>query len=132
VWFGIENEQQQHWQSRENDGYSLYLVLNYNFGKNQKTMRQLFLFLIIFFGLTIADGQTCPTNLDFEFGSFNNWNISAFADTIIISDTTKDVCGNFPMLCPDGGRYTARIGDTLGTPLETDSQIVTYTFLITS
>jgi hypothetical protein len=95
-------------------------------------MKLLLLFLIFFNNVIFAFGQTCPTNINFEFGDFNNWNVSAFADTIIISDTTKDACGAFPMLCPNGGKYTARIGDTLGTPLETDSQIVTYTYLVTS
>ncbi len=83
--------------------------------------------------------QSCPTNIDFENGSFSNWtclagfvqtsgtqniiNLSPTSGPIanrheIISRTAAagaiDPFGNFPVGCPNGSGYSVKLGNTSG------------------
>jgi len=88
----------------------------------------------------------CPPNIDFEQGDFTGWKcysgtfngVVTMGPSIppnpgrhdIISAATvpaRDPYGNFPKLCPNGSRYSIRIGlQTTGT----NADRVTYTFTI--
>ena len=98
-----------------------------------------------------AFSQTCPPNLDFETGTFDNWQCSigrtsldgTGANTInlvpspptpgrheIITQSTPalmDPFGGFPQLCPYGGNYSVKLGNT-GTGAEAEG--ISYTFTI--
>lgn len=111
------------------------------------------LILIVLCFLTKAYSQsTCPPNLDFESGNFSNWEcFTGFTDTAagknimrlypsqpvtgrhtIISAADNpglDPYGKFPMLCPFGGKYSVRLGNT-GSGAEAEA--ISYTFQVPS
>ena len=84
-------------------------------------------------GLHIFAQNTCPPNIDLEYGDFSNWvckagNVSVINSqntvnlsisgpltnihTIIpYSDTTKDYYGGFPVRCPNGSDYSVKLGN---------------------
>lgn len=94
--------------------------------------------------------STCPPNIDFELGNFNNWQCfigsakdSSFNNLIKLdtcqpqqnrhelmsSKTDKDPYGNFPVLCPFGGNYSVRLGnDNTGS----EAEGISYTFNVPS
>lgn len=88
-----------------------------------------------------VNSQVCPSNIDFETGTFNGWtcytggvaavggqnviNLSASGPvfdrhTLISSaNTGLDYYGGFPMTCPNGSGYSVRLGnDQAGTQAE--------------
>ncbi len=107
--------------------------------------RFIFLLTILLSAGTISLAQ-CPPNIDFEDGTFNGWKCysGTFNGTVtmgpaippnpgrhdIISAATvpsRDPYGNFPKLCPNGSRYSIRLGlETTGT----NADRATYTFTI--
>jgi gliding motility-associated-like protein len=83
--------------------------------------------------------QGCPNNIDFENGTFDNWtcyvgNVSAVTGSNVISLVpsggpvpdqhtmysrasdagTNDFYGGFPVLCPNGSGFSAKLGNTSG------------------
>ncbi len=113
--------------------------------------------IIVFFCCTvlitrIASAQNCPPNIDFESGDFTNWecftgttftNFGKNAITLvpsapmpgrheIISATTPaatDQFGGFPQLCPYGGRYSVKLGNSL---TGAQAEGLSYTFTVPS
>ena len=97
------------------------------------TARALFIFSTLIFHLCFtknASGQsvTCPVNIGFEQGSFNNWVCSygyvmqngdldlsypgLRAHEIIDRNAGEyDPYGNFPRACPNGSGYSIQLGD---------------------
>lgn len=113
----------------------------------------------------LAAAQDCPPNLDFEGGNFNNWQCfigTTTSDGVknniqlnpsdpapgrheIISAATalkKDKYGNFPTLCPYGGKYSVKLGNesvgheaegisyTLTVPTTVDTFTFTYFYAV--
>jgi gliding motility-associated-like protein len=93
---------------------------------------------------------SCPDNIDFENGSFNNWQcyigstdtangqhvdmLTASAPTanrheIISSQSLPlvDPYGNFPRLCPNGGNYSVKLGNN-GTGKQAEE--ISYSFQV--
>ncbi len=100
-----------------------------------------FAFIIILMALSKneAHAQSCPTNIDFELGNFQNWicltgfvqasggdNIISLSSsgqaindrhTIIPRATSigqTDFYGGFPVNCPNGSAFSVRLGNTSG------------------
>lgn len=104
--------------------------------------------LITLHNITSAQ-NTCPPNIDFENGDFANWDcftgttsasssqtnlisLNASAPTagrheIISSTTAKDAFGDFPQLCPYGGKYSVKLGNS-GTGAQAEG--ISYTFTV--
>ncbi len=96
--------------------------------------------------------QNCPANIDFESGNFNNWQcfigntyVSPSGQNVIdllpspptpgrhelISSATTpgmDFYGNFPKLCPYGGKYSVKLGNEL-TGAEAEGYLILFKFL---
>ncbi len=92
------------------------------------------LIIVLIFSLPARAQNTCPPNLDFENGDFTNWlcktggvsasggqnilslSVSGQTNTrhtiIPYSDTTKDLYGGFPVLCPNGSGYSVKLGNS--------------------
>ncbi|MBI5857493.1 MAG: gliding motility-associated C-terminal domain-containing protein [Sphingobacteriales bacterium] len=97
--------------------------------------------MLIFFlhGCYFLKAQNCPANIDFEAGNFNGWTchtgsvaavgsdnvISLFASGGPVYDQhtmfsaasdagARDYYGDFPVLCPNGSRYSVKLGNTSG------------------
>ena len=93
--------------------------------------------LISIFSSVSGHTQNCPSNIDFESGSFNNWTCytgytSAVGDDNVISLTPSggpvdakhtmytagansselDPFGNFPVICPNGSGHSIKLGST--------------------
>jgi gliding motility-associated-like protein len=110
--------------------------------------------LVIVFALqflfTVVYSQTCPANIDFEQGNFNNWQCyvgrtldSALKNYVkldpspptvgrheIISASTTvkiDSFGLFPTLCPYGGQYSVKLGNSKG---GAEAEGISYTFTV--
>jgi gliding motility-associated-like protein len=104
----------------------------------------------VFCGLLLLTATNCfaqcPENIGFEDGSFNNW--ICYAGTIdntgtinvtqtgpvanrhVIIDSTDhsvDPYGNFPIACPNGGRYSVRLGND---DIHSGAERVTYAFTV--
>jgi gliding motility-associated-like protein len=100
--------------------------------------------------VALSQGGGCPPNIDFEDGSFQNWqcyignvtssgvtnivNVSPSPPTLnrhtIISSSSNGVLdpyGNFPVRCPNGSAYSVKLGNN-----QTGSQAerISYTFTI--
>jgi gliding motility-associated-like protein len=102
-------------------------------------MKLLLQFLAVFAGIfycVSAHTQSCPENIDFENGTFDNWtcyigNTFASGEENIISLTPSgsifekhtmysraanfgelDPIGGFPVICPNGSGYSIRLGST--------------------
>jgi gliding motility-associated-like protein len=109
--------------------------------RSQYRLRYLFTALLFCLSFTSGYSQVCPTNIDFETGTFNGWTcytggvvaasgqnvISLFAGgpvpdrhTMISSGSAgKDYYGGFPTNCPNGSGYSVRLGnDQAGTQAE--------------
>jgi gliding motility-associated-like protein len=94
--------------------------------------------------------SSCPPNLDFENGNFDNWEcFTGKTDTIngknrmnlvpspptpdrhtIISAASnpgKDPFGNFPKICPYGGNYSIKLGNEI---TGSECEAISYTFLV--
>ena len=93
----------------------------------------LLLFILLLPCVQIFAQNACPPNLDFEYGNFTNWvcktgtvsvvnnqnNISFTGigqvpgrHTIIPdTDTSKDMYGKFPVVCPNGSAYSVKLGN---------------------
>ncbi|WP_153797913.1 T9SS type B sorting domain-containing protein [Foetidibacter luteolus] len=109
--------------------------------------------LLLISGICACYGQDCPPNLDFENGDFSHWeclrgityadgdgkNIIELTDTGVISGrheiltmdsaSSKDPYGNFPKLCPYGGKYSVKLGnDNTGA----EAEGLRYTFTVPS
>src|SRR5688572_15674049 len=83
--------------------------------------------------LSQARAQECPTNIDFELGSFSRWDVMSgtvanpngtneptwiyYAPNpnrhllIRAPDTTTDEYGKFPRLCPNGSGFSVKLGN---------------------
>lgn len=106
-----------------------------------------FFLLLLLLGTKIIASAQCPPNLDFEQGDFTGWTCysGSFNGVVnmnpvpipptagrhdIISAATlpaRDQWGNFPRLCPNGSKYSIRMGlESTGTTADR----VTYTFTI--
>ena len=116
-------------------------------------IRSLALLLFVFAGSVNGLRAQCPPNIDFEEGTFNNWNIytATFEQIVgggtgglfnvtptfpipgrhdIITPATQpalDQFGLFPKLCPNGSGTSVRIGALTG---GRQADILTYTFTI--
>ena len=113
---------------------------------------RLSIFPIILFFSVCGNAQTCPPNIDFESGTFNNWtcyigNTSAVGNenvinlnpsggpisekhTIYNSVTNAgelDQFGQFPVVCPNGSGYSIRLGSTTAGG---EAEGVSYEFII--
>src|ERR1700712_2142168 len=107
-------------------------------------------FIILLFLSFSSFGQagSCPLNIDFELGSFQNWqcytgNVSTIGlnnvitvnpsaaipgiHDIIPRGTLKDPYGGFPMSSPGGSDYSIRLGNS-GTNAQAER--ITYTFTV--
>jgi gliding motility-associated-like protein len=97
-------------------------------------MPSLFLLLFVSSGFT----QSCPTNIDFENGTFAGWtcyvgNVAAVGGQNVISlsptsgpvpdqhtmfvddgSNQTDFFGGFPIICPNGSRASVKLGNTTG------------------
>lgn len=95
--------------------------------------------------------QDCPPNIDFEAGTFDNWECSVGTTSVsgtqnnisltpsgplpgrheIISGlaAAKDRYGNFPQLCPYGGKYSVKLGND-GSGAQAEG--LSYTFQVPS
>jgi len=105
--------------------------------------------------LLLATGftQSCPLNIDFESGNFSNWecfsgktSVNGMGENVIVLNPTapiagvheiitanssakKDQFGGFPTLCPYGGNYSVKLGNT-NTGAEAEG--LSYTFVVPS
>ena len=102
--------------------------------------------------LKAQDQAGCPTNIDFENGSFNGWTchagntyaasnqnvISLFASggpvpgqhalySAATASGMLDFYGDFPVLCPNGSGYSVKLGNTLG---GAEAEGISYEFTI--
>lgn len=110
------------------------------------------LFLAAFIFIT-ADSKAqdlCPLNIDFELGSFTNWqcdtgstyasgnqNVITLAQSGPLANRHEimslangiqiDPYGNFPMVCPAGGGYSVKLGNTVGGK---QAESISYTFQV--
>lgn len=118
-----------------------------------KTTFLAFLLLLTFiFQFRISFSQTCPPNIDFEFGDFRNWDCftgftrvqaSSGLNQIVLNPTPPtpgrheiisaaspvqiDPYGKFPTLCPYGGNYSVKLGnDRTGA----EAEGLSYTFQV--
>ncbi len=105
---------------------------------------------ILCFVSTAYCQSTCPPNLDFESGNFDNWEcFTGFVDTVggknrmrltpsrpiptrheIISAASNpglDPYGGFPKLCPYGGDFSVKLGN-IATGAEAEA--ISYTFTV--
>lgn len=106
------------------------------------------LLLAVVFLFTANAYSQCPANIDFEQGDFTGWQcyiqdgytggppsplpsaaIPGRHDIITAATMpTRDPYGNFPVLCPNGSGYSARIGHTTTGGQMVDK--ISYTFTI--
>ena len=109
----------------------------YSDGFNKQIV--LFIVMLIFLPVSIIKAQDCPSNIDFESGTFSNWicltgNVTALGSKNIISlnpntspvtnrhtiiskaalSGVKDFYGGFPVSCPNGSNYCVKLGNTDG------------------
>ena len=115
-----------------------------------RTVHVLSCTLLILTSLSLKAQTTCPANLDFEFGNFQNWQCFTGGVSIIAGrnqinlDTsdpdvsrhtiysqedaaTLDHYGNFPVLCPNGSGHSIKLGNNLP---GREAERVSYTFTI--
>ncbi len=107
---------------------------------------QTLLLLVLFSGMAIGQSGLCPSNLDFETGNFNGWEcrtggaanalplptigIVPGRHTIIDAATAgRDLYGNFPTNCPNGGGYSIKLGNQIN---GSQAESVSYTYTIPS
>lgn len=115
-------------------------------------LKKLLLLLLIISGSIFSKAQTCPPNIDFEKGNFENWicytgsvavagteNVISLLPsggpvydqhTMYSSNTnagTRDYYGDFPVICPNGSGYSVKLGNTSG---EAKAEGLSYEFTI--
>lgn len=114
-------------------------------------MKQLILLALLWLVVVaIGYSQSCPPNLDLEKGDLSGWqcqigttqtvnnhNEINLVDTTpipgrheIISESSvvqKDPYGGFPTLCPYGGKYSVKLGNT---EVNSQAEGISYTFTI--
>ena len=126
--------------TKKNKGFYLY------------TIQVLVSILFISPAYFIAHGQNCPANIDFEKGNFTGWdcyigsvaatggqNVISLSsiggpatdqhtmyDALNLSNAT-DPYGGFPVTCPNGSRYSIRLGNDQGGG---QAEGISYTFTI--
>jgi gliding motility-associated-like protein len=97
-----------------------------------------------------AFSQTCPPNLDFEQGDFSSWEcfigstrVENGRNKIILNPTLPqlgrheiisantaiktDQFGGFPTLCPYGGNYSVKLGNSF---VSSEAEALSYTFVV--
>ena len=99
----------------------------------------------------LSFSQSCPQNIDFEKGDFTNWdcfigstNVDAngTGNEIILSSSPpqvnrheimtaasapRDYYGDFPTLCPYGGKYSVKLGNA---NTQSQAEGISYTFKV--
>jgi gliding motility-associated-like protein len=109
-----------------------------------KNLHTLFRLLVLLCAAFRADAQFCPTNINFENGNLNYWKfyigynngasgLSTLTNTTPItnrhtltSGTATDYYGGFPIVDPNGGSYSLKLGnDNVGS--EADQARYTFT-----
>jgi gliding motility-associated-like protein len=128
-------------------------------------MKRLILFTLTWTVVAVGYSQSCPPNLDLEKGDLSGWQCSVgitqspgSVNEIILTDTTPmpgrheiiseqsaeqlDPFGNFPTLCPYGGKYSVKLGNmatngeaegmsyTFTVPLDVDTLTFTYFYAV--
>jgi gliding motility-associated-like protein len=108
--------------------------------------------LALTFSFLCIHAQNCPPNLDFEKGDFSGWtcytgSVSAAGNVNTISLNSsggpvpdqhtiysaandaglRDYFGDFPVLCPNGSKYSVKLGNTSG---EAQAEGLSYEFTI--
>ena len=114
--------------------------------------RKIFNLLIIPLSISqLVFSQSCPTNIDFEIGTFDNWDCfvgtteldvngnntitlssslpQPFRHEIMSDPTQKDFYGGFPTLCPYGGNYSVKLGND---DINNEAEGISYTFTVPS
>ena len=103
------------------------------------------------YGDAPAQSSSCPPNLDFEEGNFNNWELkwgkatvsSGVNDILWIgtgespgrhtiipsSDNGLDEYGHFPKSCPNGSGFSVKLGNRLG---GAEAEGISYQFSVPS
>jgi gliding motility-associated-like protein len=111
--------------------------------------RKLILFLAAMVCAFDALCQFCPPNLDFETGTFANWECftgttrsSTGVNQILLTpspptpgrhemipanSTAKDPYGGFPQLCPYGGKHSVKLGNN---DIGAQAEGISYTFTV--
>jgi gliding motility-associated-like protein len=111
----------------------------------------IFCSLFIICNCVQAQNVNCPPNIDFELGDFSSWqcftgttfvttgNVNVISLTpspptldrheIVTATSGNDPYGNFPKLCPYGGLYSVRLGNT---GVGNEAEGLSYTFQIPS
>lgn len=107
------------------------------------------MFLIAFF-FSKVNAQSCPPNLDFESGSFINWQCFTGAvkaesgkNNMVLNPTSPviarheiisatdnpglDPYGGFPKLCPYGGNFSVKLGNDI---TGAEAEAISYTFQV--
>ncbi|CAN5312512.1 hypothetical protein BH09BAC6_BH09BAC6_28640 [soil metagenome] len=95
--------------------------------------------------LLLSFNASAQPNIGFEDGTFNNWQcyIGTFGGTIILSPSPPtfdrhtiigpesakllDFYGGFPILCPNGSKYSIRLGNSKP---GAEAERITYTFTV--
>lgn len=115
-------------------------------------MKYLLLIVLVCFLCPHVHGQSCPLNIDFEEGNFTNWDcfigktFTRNGQNIIDLDTSSpkpnrheiisadsnglipiDEYGSFPKLCPYGGKYSVKLGNT---DVGAEAEGMSYTFTV--
>jgi gliding motility-associated-like protein len=114
-----------------------------------KTIRPV-LFFTLFLVYRPAFAQNCPPNIDFEKGDFSGWQCFTGITTtdtggnrILLnpsspipgrheilttsSSAVRDRYGNFPVLCPYGGKYSVKLGNDF---TNSEAEGLSYTFTV--
>ncbi len=112
-------------------------IKNYNIKTKKYFIRQSVLsFLTLCFSSFIINAQNCPNNIDFEKGDFSGWtcytgSVAAVGNANVISlyssggpapdqhtmysaainGSLTDYYGGFPVMCPNGSRYSVKLGN---------------------
>ncbi|MBV9962260.1 MAG: gliding motility-associated C-terminal domain-containing protein [Parafilimonas sp.] len=115
-------------------------------------IRYFLIVAVVSFSYVYVHGQSCPLNIDFEEGNFTNWNCfigKTFENNgknVIRLDTSKplnnrheivsadsngliplDEYGGFPKVCPYGGKYSVKLGNT---DVGAEAEGMSYTFTV--
>ena len=124
-----------------------------NINTRNSFLRQIILFLLTFnLSSLLIKAQDCPDNIDFEKGDFRGWNcytgsvsaasganvITLFASGGPVYDQhtlynaatdggLTDYYGGFPVICPNGSRYSVKLGNTGG---NAQAEGISYEFTI--
>jgi len=109
--------------------------------------------LILCSGVSTANAQDCPENIDFETGTFANWNcyvgnvsVQGGQNSINLVNSNgpvpnrhtmynsnsagiMDEYGGFPVLCPNGSGHSIRLGNNSA---GTEAEGISYDFIIPS